>query len=37
MCESAEKIQCKFDAQEKKFISLQAAIKDLLSESVKKI
>ena len=31
------KIQCKFNAQAKKFISLQAAIKELLSVSVKKI
>ena len=31
------KIQCKFDAQVKKFISLQAAIKELLSKSVKRI
>ena len=31
------KIQCKFDAQEKKFISLQAAIKELLRVSVEKI
>jgi len=36
VCE-CRKIQCKFDAQEKKFISLQAAIKELLSESVEKI
>jgi len=31
------KKQCKFDAQEKKFISLQAAIKELYSESAEKI
>ena len=36
MCE-CRKIQCKFDAQGKKFISLQAAIKELLSVSVEKI
>jgi len=38
LCESAEKYSVNLDTQEKKvLISLQAAIKDLLSVSVEKI
>ena len=37
MCESAEKYSVNLMLQKKSFISLQAAIKELLSVSVKKI